>query len=121
MAEEKGTGYQILELKINSLEDKLRELKREIKDNTRDINKRFNDNAKKYDELNDKVDDLEKTIGRIEYMFDSMNNSQSEMKTDIKTIAASAGKDQGWRALVTDIIKTTLMILGFILGGKWFG
>lgn len=121
MANENGTGYQLLELKIQNLEDKLKDIKKEIKDNNKDVVVKFNDHDKKFDELHDRVDDLEKTIGRIEYMFDSMTKNHTEMKTDIKTIAASAGKDQGWRALLTDIIKIAGIILTFILTGKWIG
>lgn len=109
-----GVGFDILKLKIENLEEKLKDLKKEVKDQDKD-------NVKKFDDLNDRVDDLASTINRIEFMFTNLTSTQNEMKDDIKTIANSAGKDSGWRALMTDVIKAVLLIAGFFATGKWLG
>lgn len=111
---QQGVGFDILKLKIETLEDKLKELKDEVKHQDRD-------NIKKFDEINDKVDELSSSITRIEIMFANIITSQTEMKDDIKTIATSAGKDSGWRALITDILKAVILIAGFFATGKWLG
>ena len=111
---QQGVGFDILKLKIETLEDKLKELKNEVKQQDRD-------NVKKFDEINDRVDDLSSSITRIEVMFTNIVTSQSEMKDDIKSIASSDGKDSGWRALITDILKAVILIAGFFATGKWLG
>ena len=111
---QQGVGFDILKLKIETLEDKLKDLKNEVKQQDRD-------NVKKFDEINDRVDDLSSSITRIEVMFANITTIQTEMKDDIKTIASTSGKDSGWRALITDIIKAVILIAGFFATDKFLG
>lgn len=124
MAEEfKGTGYEVLALRLQNAEEEIKNLKQELKQTAKD-------NGQKFEEINDRIDRINEFTVEIRLMMANFTSAQLEMKDDfksshlemkenIKTIAASAGKDAGWRALLTDIIKAVLMILGFILGGKW--
>ena len=109
-----GNGYVILDLRLKQAEKEIEDLKRELKELSRD-------NVKEFVEVHERIDKLHEFTIEVKMMLANFTTSQSEMKTDIKTIAASAGKDQGWRALLTDIIKIAGIILGFILGGKWLG
>ena len=114
MADLKGTGYEVLLLRLERTEEEIKELKRELKNTSKD-------NERKIEEINERIDSINEFTIEIRMMMQNFALAQSEMKEGIKGIAASAGKDQGWRALLTDIIKAVLMIVGFILGGKWFG
>ena len=120
MADENGAGYKILELKLQNMEDKIHGLKKEIKDIKKDNKEKFADNDEKFEELNDKVSDSEKSMDRIQYSLDTLNKNQEEMKEDIKIIAASAGKDQNWRAVLTGIIKIGAIIMAYLLGDNLF-
>lgn len=106
-----GVGYAVLQLRIETLEREVKDIKSEIKEQARD-------NKKGFTEINDRVDELATITTEIKVMFANLTQSNTEMKEDIKTIAASAGKDQGWRALVTDIIKLLIMLGTFIATGK---
>ena len=111
---EQSNGYLILDLRLKQAEKEIEQLRAELKQLSRD-------NSKGFIEVNDRIDKLQEFTIEVKMMMANYTSSQTEMKDNIKTIAASAGKDQGWRALVTDIIKISGIILGFILGGKWFG
>jgi methyl-accepting chemotaxis protein len=111
---ETGVGYAVLQLRIETLEREVAEIKGELKEQARD-------NAKGFNEINDRVDELSTITSEVKVMFANLTQSHQEMKEDIKGIAASAGKDQGWRALVTDLIKAVLLIIGFFATGKWLG
>ena len=114
MADLRGTGYEVLVLRLERAEEEIKELKKELKSTSKD-------NDAKFDEINDRIDTINEFAVEVRMMMQNFALAQSDMKGDIKGIAASAGKDQGWRALLTDIVKAVLMILGFILGGKWLG
>jgi septal ring factor EnvC (AmiA/AmiB activator) len=108
---ETGVGYAVLQLRIETLEREIKDIKSEIKEQAKD-------NAKGFTEINDRVDELATITTEIKVMFANLTQSNKEMKEDIKAIAASAGKDQGWRALITDIIKLLIMLGTFIATGK---
>lgn len=119
---ETGVGYAVLQLRIETLEREIKDIKSEIKEQAKD-------NKKGFTEINDRVDELATITSEVKIMFANLTQShkdlktdieknQQEMKEDIKIIAASAGKDQGWRALVTDIIKLLIMLGTFIATGK---
>ena len=114
MAELEGTGYAILSLRLDTAEAEIKELKDAIKELSKDSTKGFS-------EVNDRIDELNLFTREVKIMLVNFSDTQVEMKSDIKGIAASAGKDQGWRALITDVIKAVLLILGFFATGKFLG
>src|SRR4051812_39115998 len=106
-----AVGYAVLQLRIETLEREIKDIKNEMKEQSKDNIKEFND-------LNDRVDDLATSQGRVEIMFTHVTQRLDKMDKSIETIAESAGKDQGWRALITDIIKLVILIISFIITGK---
>lgn len=112
MAEHEGAGYAVLSVRLEAAEREIKELKKEMKDLSKDSSKGFN-------EVNDRIDELNIFTSEVKIMLSNFSVNQNEMKEDIKGIAASAGKDSGWRALITDIIKAVLLILGFFATGKF--
>lgn len=116
MADEnnRGAGYEVLDLRLKHAEKEIEELKREIKQLSKD-------NAKGFNEVHDRIDKLNEFTIEVKLMMSNYTSSQTAMREDIKGIAASAGKDQGWRALLTDLIKAAILIIGFFATGKWLG
>ncbi|POD46297.1 hypothetical protein BKM15_26000 [Pseudomonas syringae pv. syringae] len=104
-------GYAVLSLRVETLEQEVKDLKKELKEHAKE-------NTEDFIEVNDRVDDLATVTGRVEIMFANLTQTTKEMKADIKEIAASAGKDQGWRALITDIVKLIILIIVFVATGK---
>jgi hypothetical protein len=97
--------------RITVLEREMRELKSDFKELKKE-------NAIEHDELDKKLTDSASSVGRIEIMFAHMNQRMDKMDKSIDTIAVAAGKDQGWRALITDIIKAIILIAAFFATGK---
>lgn len=91
---------------IDKLHDELKEFKRETE--------------KDLEESNEKITKLATSQGRIEIMFSNLSDKMEEIGLSVKTVAEAAGKDQGWRALITDIVKVILLIIGFFTTGKLF-
>lgn len=136
MAEHEGAGYAVLSLRVETLEQQLKEVKEELKVQSKD-------NAKGFTDINDRVDALTNFTTEVKIMLANFSENQKEMKEtsaesqkemkktladtvmdlkeDIKNIATSAGKDQSWRALLTDLIRVFIVIAGVIGGGKLFG
>ncbi|MBW3113017.1 hypothetical protein KYJ26_14300 [Bacillus sp. MCCB 382] len=103
----------VLMEKVSNLEREMRDVKQELRDHVRE-------NDIEHDKMNDDIVDVATSIGRVEIMFTHIKDTQSDMKQEISKIAASAGRDQGWRALITDLIKIILLICGFVASGKFF-
>jgi uncharacterized membrane-anchored protein YhcB (DUF1043 family) len=97
---------ELVEHRLKTQQEKIEKLEIELRDFKKDTEEDFA-------ETNEKVNKLATSQGRIELML-------SNVSEKIDKIAESAGKDQGWRALVTDIVKVVLLILGFFATGKFF-
>lgn len=91
---------------IDSLKTEIREFKKEVEEDLEESNK--------------KITRLATSQGRIEIMFANLSDKMEEIGLSVKTVAEAAGKDQGWRALITDIVKVVLLIIGFFTTGKLF-
>ncbi|MGE7880168.1 hypothetical protein [Peribacillus muralis] len=133
---EPPVGYSILDLRVKTLEEELKEVKKELKIQARD-------NAKGFTDINDRVDILTNFTTEVKIMLSNFSQNQKEMKeasaenqkeikktlsetvtelkNDIKDIASLAGKDQGWRALISEIIKVVLTVASIIGGSKLLG
>lgn len=104
---------ELVEHKLNSQQREIESLKTEL----RDFKKEVEDDL---EESNKKITKLATSQGRIELMFSNLSEKMEEIGLSVKTVAEAAGKDQGWRALITDIVKVILLILGFFATGKFF-
>lgn len=133
---EQGVGYQILELRVQTLERELKDVKNDLKDHTKLTGTGFT-------EINDRVDDLSLIVNEVKLitknfttiqsemkdsfgvtqkeMKDSLSETIKELKDDIKEIAQSAGKDTKWVALTKEIIKAIILLAGIVATGKWIG
>lgn len=117
MPEEKargaGTGFQILELQIQTIRQDLKDLRDDFKQHVKD-------NKDDHEVMEKDIIASASAIGRIEIMLSHIVETNREIKKQVGEIATAAGKDQGWRALITDIIKAILVIGGYIAAGKFF-
>jgi predicted nuclease with TOPRIM domain len=104
------------ELVKHKLESQQKEIN-ELKDGLKELKK---DTAEDLEVANTKINKLATQNGRIELMLSNVTEKIENMGKSIDKVAESAGKDQGWRALMTDIVKVVLLILGFFATGKFF-
>ncbi|PAF19764.1 hypothetical protein [Terribacillus saccharophilus] len=104
---------ELVEHKLNSQQREIESLKTEL----RDFKKEVEDDL---EESNKKITKLATSQGRIEIMFSNLSEKMEEIGLSVNRVAEAAGKDQGWRALITDIVKVILLILGFFATGKFF-
>lgn len=102
------------------LVEKVRVLEREMGDVKKELREHIRDNDVEHDKMSDDIVATATSIGRVEIMFAHLKTTTEGMDRKIDDIAKSAGKDQGWRALVTDLIKGVLLIGGLIASGKFW-
>lgn len=102
------------------LVEKVRVLEREMGDVKKELREHIRDNDIDHDKMNNDIVSAANSIGRVEIMFAHLKTTTEGMDKKIDDIAKSAGKDQGWRALITDLIKIILLITGFVASGKFF-
>jgi predicted transcriptional regulator len=98
--------------KVKNLEKGMIELRKDLKEHMKD-------NEEDFENLGKKLEDVATVQGRVEMMFTNLVETNKRMDKRIEDIAAAAGKDQGWRALIIDIIKAVVLILGFFATGKF--
>ena len=103
----------VLVEKVSNLEREMRDVKKELRDHVRE-------NDVDHDKMNEDIVAASTSIGRVEIMFAHLKTTTEGMDKKIDDIAKSAGRDQGWRALITDLIKIILLISGFVASGKFF-
>lgn len=102
------------------LVEKVRVLEREMGHVKKELREHIRDNDTEHDKLNADIVSAASSIGRVELMFAHLKDTTEGMDKKIDDIAKSAGKDQGWRALITDLLKIILLIGGFVASGKFF-
>lgn len=103
----------VLVEKVSNLEREMREVRKELREHVRE-------NDAEHDKMSDDIVEVATSIGRVEIMFSHLKMTTEGMDKKIDEIAKSAGRDQGWRALITDLIKIILLICGFVASGKFF-
>ncbi|MCM3598729.1 hypothetical protein M4D55_23500 [Metabacillus idriensis] len=102
------------------LVEKVRVLEREMREVKNELRTHIAKNSEEHDELNDDIAAAANSIGRVELMFTHLKTTNENMDKKIDEIAKSAGKDQGWRALLTDLIRGAVLIGGLIASGKFW-
>ena len=107
-----GSGYAVLDLRVKQLE-------REMKDIKQDLKEHLKENNQEHEEMQKRIADGAVSMGEIKIMFSHIVQSSEEMKDDIKALGEASNKEKGWRAMIIDLVKIILMILGFIATGKW--
>lgn len=112
MGNEHATGYAVLDLRVQQLE-------REMKDMRQDFKAHIQDNDKEHKEMRAGIAEGALSMREIKIMFSHIVETSDEMKEDIKTLGVASNKEKGWRAIIVDILKIILMILGFVATGKF--
>lgn len=124
MGNEQGTGYGILELRVSETEKDIKEVSRELKEHIRK-------NDDEHKEMRANIAESTLSVREIKLMMSQMvNNSEDmkktfkeatdEIKADVKSLGDKNGKENVLRAVLQDVVKIILMILGFIVTGKFF-
>lgn len=134
MGNEQGTGYVVLDLRmteaekdIKAVSDKLENHISKNDDEHKELRAGIAESNLIAREINIKMsqmvqnsDDMKRSFKEsTDEMKKDFKESTDEIKTNMKAIGDSQNKEKGWRAVIQDLVKIILMILGFILGGKY--
>ena len=112
MGNETSTGYAVLDLRVSELEADFKEIKQDLKSH-------IQKNDEEHKEMRASIAESALTLREIKIMFAQIVTTSDEMKEDIKTLGVANNQEKGWRAIIVDILKIILMILGFIVTGKF--
>lgn len=123
MGNEQGSGYAVLDLRVSELEKDVKDLSGEFKQHVRD-------NDAEHKEMRQNIAESALSVREIKLMITQMVSNNDEMKksfketsdsikSDVKALGEASDKEKGWRAIIVDILKIILLLIGFIATGKF--
>lgn len=124
MGNEQGVGYSLLNLRVGETEKDIKDLRDDLREH---INKNDDEHKKmqaSIAESNLMVREInfstKQTAVDISDMKKNSKESTDRIESKLEALGAKSDKESGWRAIVTDILKIILLLIGFIATGKWF-
>lgn len=123
MGNEQGTGYVVLDLRMSEAE-------KDIKAVNDKLDQHINKNDDEHKEMRANIAESTLSVREIKLLITQMavnsddmkknfKETSDEIKAEVKALGAKSDKDSGWRAIIVDLIKVILIILGFIATGKF--
>ena len=109
---EQSAGYLVLDVRVKQLERELNEMRGDFKSHV-------SVNDAEHKEMRAGIADGALSMREIKIMFSHIVETSDEMKDDIKTLGDASNKEKGWRAIIVDILKVILLLIGFIATGKF--
>ena len=134
MGNEQGTGYVVLDLRMTEAEKDIRSIDDKFERSIRSVNKRLENHIDKNDdehkelragiaesnliarEINIKMAQM---VQNSDEMKKTFREATDEIKVDVKALGVKSDKQGGWQAIVYDLVKVILLIVGFIATGKF--
>lgn len=122
MGNEQGAGYLVLDLRLTEAEKDIATVSAKLENH-------ISKNDDEHKEMRNNIVESNLSVREIKLLHTQMftnlvemkenfKETSDEIKKDVKAMSAKNDKDNGWRAIIIDLIKVILMILGFIAGGK---
>lgn len=123
MGNENGAGYAVLDLRIAEAEKDIQSISNELKQH-------INKNDDEHKEMRANIAESTLSVREIKILMAQMATNSDEMKKsfektsdeikeNVKVLGEASNKEKGWRAIIVDILKVILLILGFIATGKF--
>lgn len=123
MGSEQTSGYAVLDLRVSETEKDVKEVTRDLKEHIRKNDDEHKEMRQNIAEVSLSVREIKlmntHTVTIIEKMEKSFEKNSKEVKDELRALNARSDKETGWRAIIVDIIKVIILILGFIATGKF--
>lgn len=123
MGTESGAGYAVLDLRMTEAEKDIQKISDKLEQH-------INKNDDEHKEMRANIAESTLSVREIKILMAQMATNSDEMKKsfektsdeikeNVKVLGEASNKEKGWRAIIVDILKVILLILGFIATGKF--